>query len=88
MSFSNQAVDSVGLGMESVGAEFVLNQEEDQDATRHPDGQSQDVDGRMHFVPEQIPNRDEEIISPHGRQPFRNTGIKRRLGVLLRALCF
>ena len=37
--------------------------------TGHADGKPQDVDERIYFVSEQVPDGDVQIISPHGSAP-------------------
>jgi hypothetical protein len=55
-------VHPVGTGVESIIAEFIADIKNDQDACRHPDGHSKNVDGREKFILQNISDGDLKIV--------------------------
>jgi len=51
--------------MERVVAEFMLIIQEDNNRTRHPDGQTQDADHRLDLILSENPERNKQIILDH-----------------------
>jgi hypothetical protein len=45
--------------------QLVLNEKQNQNASRHADGQTGDIDERIPFVPQQISQRDGEVVFEH-----------------------
>ncbi len=70
-----QAVNSVGMLVESVVRELIIHQQGNKDETAGPDGQPDDVDEGVAFLPEQSADRDQQIVPEHRRLPFSGWGI-------------
>jgi hypothetical protein len=51
----NHPVDAVSLTVEAVEAEFILDKEENQETTGNPDGQADDIEDGIQFIPGDIP---------------------------------
>jgi hypothetical protein len=61
--------------VKTVEAEFLPDEEKDDEAAGHPDGQAEDVDARKDLLTPDVPERDFKIGSPQHLSPlFRFSG--------------
>jgi hypothetical protein len=67
--FPNYFVNAVAQGVRAIYCKLLLDVQQDQDATRQPNGESQYIDGCVQFVPHQIADRDNKVIFDHDLPP-------------------
>ena len=67
---AGETVNPVRLLMVPVVTQFILDVEHDQDAARHPDRQSEDIDEGIPLVLDQVANRNLQVIGNHTRNSF------------------